>query len=510
MKCFKLYTIIFLLWFTIIGCHEKNEADTKTNFCEQIHFKNSVSLSKELKKVSEKMQSQTGVYVLEEGNQAMISRAWLCEHAEKTIDIQYFIFSLDNVGLIACDYLVRAADRGVKVNIIVDDFMVDAAVEDILLFNSHPNINVKIYNPGVNIGKNLFGKASAFLHDFKASNQRMHNKTFIVDNKVVITGGRNVADEYFDYDHTYNFRDRDVLLIGKDVNQIKESFYQFWNHPLCVKIDKMFNSEFKTFKNHDRFDSLHEYACNPENFWPQIRNEIEKIPEVFENLINNNEINWLDSILFVSDDPSKNNSNDLHGGGKTTESLIELVQNATFSINIQSPYLVTTSLSRNLFKKAIERGVKIKILTNSLSSTDNLEAFNGYQRDRDQLLSTGVRIFEFKPNALVRSKMMKGALIDSLSIPPIFGLHAKTMVIDDSITVIGTFNLDPRSANLNTECFVQLNSKAIAKKVMNHLNEEFLPQNAWETTHEYNPDEFAGSLKRFKTSLRKIVPKSIL
>jgi phosphatidylserine/phosphatidylglycerophosphate/cardiolipin synthase-like enzyme len=137
------------------------------------------------------METKTGVYVLEDDSGSMVARAWLSEYAEKTIDIQYFIFSTDNVGLIACDYLVRAADRGVIVRIIVDDIMVDADIEDILTFNSHENISVKIYNPGVNLGKNIFQKTGKFATGFRDANQRMHNKTFIVNNKVVITKPEN-------------------------------------------------------------------------------------------------------------------------------------------------------------------------------------------------------------------------------------------------------------------------------------------------------------------------------
>ena len=133
-------------------------------------------------------------------------------------------------------------------------------------------------------------------------------------------------------------------------------------------------------------------------------------------------------------------------------SLIKLVKNAKTSLDIQTPYLITTELSRNLFRDAVKRGVRIRILTNSLASTDNLEAFNGYQRDRKALLETGVEIYEFKPDAEERFKIMTGELQSKLDFKPIFGLHSKSMVVDNETTVIGTFNLDPRSANLNTEC----------------------------------------------------------
>jgi phosphatidylserine/phosphatidylglycerophosphate/cardiolipin synthase-like enzyme len=154
--------------------------------------------------------------------------------------------------------------------------------------------------------------------------------------------------------------------------------------------------------------------------------------------------------------------------------------------------------------------VKIRILTNSLASNDNLEAFSGYKKDRENLLNTGVRLFEFKPNAAERYKIMTSELQEKLNYTPVFGLHAKSMVIDGEITVIGTFNLDPRSANLNTECITIIHSAKITKGVQAGMEEEFKPDNSWETTLEFNPDKEAGLSRRVKAWTRKIVPKSIL
>jgi putative cardiolipin synthase len=225
------------LLLILLSCNTvKNDVSEETNFCSSIHRNDTTTLSNQLKDINLLMDSLTGVYVLEDGNGAMIARAWLTEHAEKTIDIQYFIFSLDNIGLIACDYLVRAAARGVKISIIVEDIMVDANIEDILTFNSHENISIKIYNPGVNLGRNIFSKIKKFTTDFRSANQRMHNKTFIVDRQTVITGGRNIADEYFDYDHKYNFRNRDILLLGEASKNVNQSFNQFWNSHLSKDV----------------------------------------------------------------------------------------------------------------------------------------------------------------------------------------------------------------------------------------------------------------------------------
>jgi cardiolipin synthase C len=509
----KIHCLFALVLFIACSQTENNIAVEEVDFCESIHRNDSVSLSGELKDFDQLMETKTGVYVLEDGGGSLVTRAWLTEYAEETIDIQYFIFSTDNVGLIAIDYLVRAADRGVKVRILIDDIMVDAGVNDILTLNSHKNITIKIYNPGVNLGKSLFSKIKKFTTDFRAANQRMHNKTFIVDGKIVITGGRNIADEYFDYDHEYNFRDRDVFLIGNVSDKVNESFEKFWNSELSVLSSTLVDKDEADSVGDQMFDKLHQYACNPENFWPQIRYKIENFSSTIKYIKQSGDLVWLegDNVSFVSDEPGKNDgTSGLGGGGVSTSALIELVKNARHSIDIQTPYLITSELSQNLFRAAVERGVKIRILTNSLASTDNLEAFASYQTDRKLLLETGIRIFEFKPDAEVRTRIMTGDLDQTLEVIPIFGLHAKSMVVDGTITVIGTFNLDPRSANLNTECVAIMHSSEIAKEVLKGMQEEFEPENSWETTLNFNPDSEVNNAKRIKSWTRKILPKDIL
>ncbi len=506
----KLFFLLLTL-LLILSCKEEKIMTKTSSNCQNIKRDTTISLSAALKEVKPLMQDKTGVYVLEDGGTAMVTRAWLCEYAEKSIDIQYFIFSTDNIGLIACDYLVRAADKGVKVRLLIDDIMVDGGFKDILSLNAHENIEIRIYNPGVNLGKNIFQKIGKFATDFRSANQRMHNKTFVVDEQVVITGGRNIADEYFDYDHEYNFRDRDVLLLGKETKQVNTSFQQFWNSYLSVPATELTNTLPKEIKDKDRFSKLHEYACNPENFWPQVREKIQNLPQVFNSLKESDKLVWTDSVSFVSDFPGKNDGESgLGGGGITTSKLLKLVKSAKKSIEIQTPYLITSELGKNLFKEVVERGVKVRILTNSLASTDNVEAFSSYQTDREPLLKTGIKIYEFKPDAAEQTKIMTGALQEKLEYKPTFGLHAKSMVIDGKTTVIGTFNLDPRSANLNTECITIINSKEITKFVLEGMEEEFKPENSWHITLDYNPDSEVSNYKRLKTWTRKILPKDIL
>jgi len=506
VRCLSITAIIAL------GCSaESKYLPIDEDFCAQIHIDRHVGLSQQLAPFADLMNTKTGVYTLEEGDISMTARAWLSESAEKSIDIQYFIFSADNVGLIALDYLLLAADRGVTVRLLVDDIMVEADADELLALDAHPNLAIRIYNPTANIGKNLPQKLLSLTSDFRGFNQRMHNKTFIVDGKVVITGGRNIADEYFDYDHEYNFRDRDILLIGKATQSVGKSFELFWNDPLSVPVTEIVGTTELALDTATAYNYLHQYACNPANFWPQVREKIKTIPATFEQIQQSGDFVWSDSIAFISDVPGKNKGDDgLSGGGVSTDSLISLIKKAKRTINIQSPYLITTELSQQLFLDAVKRGVRVNILTNSLSSTDNLEAFSGYKRERDALLSTGIHIYEFKPDAEIRYKLMTGALQKEINYTPTFGLHAKSMVIDDEIAVIGTFNLDPRSANLNTECFAVVYNSMIAAALSEAMHNDMKPENAWETTSSYNPDQEAGWSKRVKVWFRGIVPKSVL
>ncbi|MFY0605975.1 MAG: phospholipase D family protein [Cyclobacteriaceae bacterium] len=508
MKSFLLCITIF-----ISACSSEGVKYELFNedFCSQIDRHEFLPLSKELEIVEDSLNTMTGVHVLEEGDMSMVYRAWLSESAEKSIDIQYFIFSADNIGLIAIDYLIRAADRGVKVRMIVDDIMVEADSEDLLALDAHPNVSIKIYNPTANIGKSLPQKLYSLTIDFRGFNSRMHNKTFIVDEQAVITGGRNIADEYFDYDHEYNFRDRDVLLMGADVKQVSTSFLQFWESTLSVPIGDLASEMSTTLSPEQIYEYLNQYACNPANFWPEIREKISRVPEMFHGTLKSGEFRWQKHISYVSDMPTKNDQDTgLSGGGLSTDSLIALIDSAKKSIYIQSPYLVTTELSQELFRRAIARGVVIKILTNSLISTDNLEAFSGYQRERETLLEIGIELFEFRPDAAVRLKIMTGALQRKLHHRPKFGLHAKSMVVDGEVAVIGTFNLDPRSANLNTECIAIIRDEIVASKLLATMEEEIQPDNAWKTTFNSNPDAEASFAKRFQSWTRNVVPKSIL
>jgi putative cardiolipin synthase len=453
---------------------------------------------------------KSGVYVLDTGAQALLARAWLADHAEESIEVQYFIWSTDNIGILAAEALLRAAERGVRVRVIVDDLLIDAPDKSLLALAVHPNIDIRIYNPQSSVGVPLHKRLLNVLTDFHGVNQRMHDKTLVVDGKIGITGGRNMAAEYFDYNHEYNFRDRDALLLGDAVKAMRASFERFWNSELAVKVEDLYDGwglmQSNVRVNDEEvkrvYRELHEYAKSPENFAPEVRAAIVATPASFAGLAQ--QMVW-GKVDFISDQPGKNeNQFSLDGGGQTASTLGQLVQNARARIVIQSPYLVLSDKAMDLFRQITARGITVRINTNSLASTDNLAAFSGYRNQRDRLLKMGLQIYEYKPAPEVQLKLMQRSPTATRK-APIFSLHAKTLVVDSKIVYIGTFNFDPRSENLNTEVGAIIYDPALARAVEASIETDMAPANSWNAAKD-DPDQYVSLAKRSKARLFQLMP----
>ncbi len=448
---------------------------------------------------------QSAAQVLEKGEESLLARAWLTDHAEAAIDVQYFIWSTDNVGILAAEALLGAAERGVKVRVLVDDLLVDASAESLLALALHPRIEIRIYNPLHSVGTSKAGQIANLVTDFRSANQRMHDKTFMVDGRVAITGGRNMADEYFDFDQRYNFRDRDILLLGPVVEDMERSFERFWQSPLAVPVADLLRKEvagIPPWRIGEIYAELHAYAGQPENFAPEVRQALTDLPKKFPALIET--MVW-DEMKFLSDLPGKNaGDKGLGGGGRTTSALVSALRQAQKTITIQTPYLVMPEGGLELFRGLVARGVKVRISTNSLASTDNLQAFSGYRKQRRELLQAGIEIREFRPDPAIRTELIE-RYPKLKKHAPIFALHAKTLVIDGEILFIGTFNLDPRSANLNTEVGVLVTNAELATQAERAIEQDMAPANSWNAATD-NPDAEAGFMKRMKLRFWKLLP----
>ena len=453
---------------------------------------------------------QSGVYVLDTGTEALLARAWLADHARHSIEVQYFIWSTDNIGILATEALLRAADRGVRVRVIVDDLLIDAPDKSLLALARHPNIDIRIYNPKNSVGIPAHKRVLNVVSDFRGVNQRMHDKTFIVDGKVAITGGRNMADEYYDYNNEYNFRDRDALLLGDVVKAMQASFEKFWDSGLCAKVEELYDG-IGLMQKHVRVDDadikrvysdLHNYAKSPDNFSPQVRAAIDAAPAAFARLAQ--QVVW-GKVVFISDRPGKNDHRlQLDGGGTTTTALAQLVEAARDHIVIQSPYLVLSDPAMALFQKTTARGVRVRISTNSLASTDNLQAFSGYRNQRKKLLKMGLAIYEYKPDPEVQRHLMQRSPVMQGQ-PPVFAIHAKTLVVDSKIVYIGTFNFDPRSENLNTEVGVIIHNEALARTVEAAIETDMQAGNSWNAASD-QPDQYVPFTKRSRIRFWQLMP----
>lgn len=456
-------------------------------------------------------ENQSGLYVLEKGEEALLARAWLADHAQDAITVQYFIWSTDNIGILASEALLRAAERGVRVRVLVDDLLIDAPDKTLLALALHPNIDIRIYNPKHSVGTRLHKRALNVVTNFRSVNQRMHDKTFVVDGRVAITGGRNMADEYFDYDHAYNFRDRDALVLGEVVKRMHESFERFWASELSVPVEQLYDGLGLMQKNvsvssaevQKIYEELHAYANSPENFTPAVHAAIEAMPTFFPALAN--EIAW-GQVDFLSDTPGKNSNGrmSLSGGGLTSSALAKIAEDAREEIVIQSPYLVLSKEAIELFRKLIARGVKVRISTNSLASTDNLQAFSGYRNQRKQLLRMGLEIYEYKPAPEVQRQVMQRYAVLAEK-APVFAIHAKTTIVDSEVVYIGTYNLDPRSQNLNTEVGVVMRNAVVARAVRSAIETDIAPENSWNAATDA-PDKYAPLHKRSKVRLWQMTP----
>jgi putative cardiolipin synthase len=450
---------------------------------------------------------QTGALVLDHGEHSLLVRAWLADNARRSIDVQYFIWSVDNIGTLAAESLLRAADRGVQVRVIVDDLLLDAPERTLVALALHPRIDIRVYNPMHSVGVPWYKRLWGVLRRFRDSNQRMHDKTVIVDGELAITGGRNMADEYYDYDHAYNFRDRDALVIGRAAASVQASFERFWTSTHTVPLERQLPAKvlrrYQAGTERDEvYSALRAHAADPANFAPEVRGAIASIPESFPRLAQ--QLSW-GRVDFLSDLPGKNDGRSgLGGGGLSTAALAALVRSAQREVLIQSPYLVLSEPAKALFRETLARGVSIRISTNSLASTDNLQAFSGYSRQRRELLKMGLAIGEYRPDPAVQRELMdRYAALREQS--PVFALHAKTLVMDRERVFIGTYNLDPRSENLNTEVGVVIHDAQQAGLVARAIETDLAPENSWNPARE-DPDGHAPRTKRLKVAFWKLLP----
>ena len=447
--------------------------------------------------------------VLERGEQALLARAWLVDQARDSIEVQYFIWSTDNIGILASEALLRAAQRGVAVRVIVDDLLIDAPDKTLLALAQHANIDIRIYNPVHSVGVPWYRRVWSVVTDFRGSNQRMHDKALIVDGELAITGGRNMADEYFDYDHDYNFRDRDALVMGAVVQPMRESFERFWASELAAPVEQLFDGGLlaeaiavSEAEAEQVYRELAAYAADTAKFAPEVRAAIAAVPDDFARLAAG--LVW-GQVDFVSDMPGKNSgAHGLRGGGLSSAALAALVATAESDVVIQSPYLVPPSRLSRCFgscasgacASASARTRSRRPTTCRRSAAISVSARRCSRRE-SRCSSTG--------RTRRSSSEIMGRYAQLRADPPVFAVHAKSLVVDGRVAYVGTYNLDPRSENLNTEVGVVIHDAAQAAAVADSILTDMLPGNSWNAATD-DPDRYASTGKRVRAWLWSWLP----
>lgn len=397
-------------------------------------------------------QQQSGFYLLSDNADAFVARFILANSAKKTLDIQYYIMHNDASGQYLAYAILSAADRGVHVRILVDDINLSGRDNQLKMLSQHNNIEIRIFNPLANRDwlRNL-----ELIINLDHAGRRMHNKTFVVDGKTAIIGGRNIGDEYFDARHSLNFVDLDLLVTGTIVSSIKYSFEHYWNCYWATAIEELnktsvFKKQLTTIRRKLK-DKWHR-AKNSEYFHSLQQAELSR------NIINESvPYTWATAELFYDhpDKLSKKASDKtVHFGPQ----IMSYFENAHEQLLIATPYFVPGVNGTQWLSDKIKQGAEIKVLTNSLAATDVAAVHAGYKKYRQQLLQAKIKLFELKPTALKKKSPAKKLLQGSSTA----SLHAKYIVVDQRYVFIGSANIDPRSKELNTEIGIMIDSQQLA------------------------------------------------
>jgi putative cardiolipin synthase len=380
----------------------------------------------------------------------------LARAAERSLDVQYYIWHSDITGDLLCEALWQAAERGVRVRLLLDDNNTKGLDGDIAALDAHSNIEIRLFNPYANRGFRL-GELAA---DFSRLNRRMHNKSFTADNQVAIVGGRNVGDEYFGAEGATAFQDLDVIAAGAVVPEVSAEFDAYWNSASAYPAASLIPSPKAADTTvREGWVKLHQQ--------PEAARYLDAVRDtslIRDLLARSLKLDWV-SARVVSDDPAKV----LSPLERTDLNMLPRLQAAVGKpareLDLVSPYFVPTEAGTAALRELAQSGVRVRILTNSLAATDVTPVHAGYANYREELLRAGVRLYELKPSAHQKSEQRGGMGGSSGA-----SLHAKTFAVDRSRIFVGSFNFDPRSARLNTEMGVVLESPALAVRLSEALD----------------------------------------
>ena len=421
---------------------------------------------------------KSGYRLLDLGEDAFEARLALIESAEKTLDAQYYVWSSDATGTVLLERLMAAADRGVRVRLLLDDMLYGRDDLKVASLCDHENVEIRLYNALDADVTNSVVRIWDLVSNFGDLNHRMHNKFMIADNRMVIMGGRNIGDKYYGVNRKLVFRDLDVLACGPVVQQAAGAFDAYWNSERSLPVEGRLR-DFLSFRpDHGEHEELirqvDEYVHEQQFPYP-VKFSMNRALALLRPSGGDSPapIFWCLSRLVV-DTTAKGDVLSNGRGSLVAEEIEKLAGSAQKEIVLESAYLVPRERMLAQIDVVRGRGVDVKTLTNSMASTNHVYVHSFYVKGREKMLDHGVNVFETKIDA--ESLDVHSAFPGSADL----GLHAKTLVIDRTKSFVGTFNLDPRSAKWNSEAGVIIDSKEFAEHLLEKLSRDFEPANSWQ------------------------------
>ncbi len=410
-------------------------------------------------------QGLTAYLAMNDAFQSIASRIHLIRKAKYTLDLQYYIWADDFIGNLMLHELLKAADRGVKVRLLIDDQNGTKIDRQLSALLTHPNISIKLYNPY----KFRHFRVMDYIFRMNRINHRMHNKLIIADGAIAVTGGRNISSEYFDASESFQFTDMDILFFGKAVNRANEVFTDFWNFQLTYPIDQFIHkgSEQDLLTLRKSFERLEQAEHTADE-------KVNLEQKELANELNQNKINWAYAD-FLADSPKKS-LGQARGNELISHQIHQHLGDPEQEMDLIAAYFVPTKNGTNFINQFPKQNVKVRILTNSFMANDVALVHAFYQKYRVDLLKGGAKLYEFKPyierNRRTWYEVLTGNIIPKKGKNK-SSLHAKFINIDDRV-FIGSFNLDPRSFNINTEVGLIVQSDPLQEQISNLLDQTLL------------------------------------
>jgi len=404
---------------------------------------------------------QSGFWLLDRNADALNWRLALVDSAVSSLDLLYYLWYGDNSGGLLLKRVLMAADRGVRVRLLVDDLLLIGGDKTLAAIHQHPNIQLRMFNPRKQ--RNL-GMAVEYVGRFKQLNSRMHKKLLVADNQAAIVGGRNIGDDYFGLKHSYNFHDLDVLGFGPVARQASDLFDNVWNSPLAVSASELparvsdeeaGEMRARLLRKLQSSDDLVNFPVEPRDW-----------TDVFGNLAG--QLYFGSSEIFYD----RFENGELRRG--MVDSVGRILGSAERDIQLLNAYIIPNQDFIDAIGRMTASGVKINILTNSLASHDVPAVNSHYRKWRKPLIEAGAGLYELRPDPAIKP------LVDTQPVVARFtGLHTKAFVVDGHKIFIGSMNFDPRSANINTEMGVSIDSPALGEEMVRLAMRDMAPENAW-------------------------------